>query len=112
VAETPQPATAVSGITRNVTVLVRPLVELSLARAIESTLNDTPGVESARLSSISGDSAVIHAVVGQGTSVVASLRQNLPVAFDVIESSDHAISIELADGHEVGDPATRIETES
>jgi hypothetical protein len=95
-----------------VTVLVRPLVELSLARAIESTLNDTPGVESARLSSISGDSAVIHAVVGQGTSVVASLRQNLPVAFDVIESSDHAISIELADGHEVGDPATRIETES
>ena len=98
--------------TRDVTVSVRPLVELSLARAVESTLADTEGVESAKLTSISGDSAVVHAVVGQGISVVASLRQNLPVAFDVIESSDHAISIELAEAREPGEPATDMETES
>jgi hypothetical protein len=81
---------------RNVTVLVRPLVDLSLARAVERSLAETDGVESARLSSLSGDSAVIEAVVGPGVSVVSSLRRSLPVAFDVTESSDHAISLELA----------------
>jgi len=81
---------------RNVTVLVRPLIDLSLARAVEACLTETDGVESARLSSLSGDSAVIEAVVGPGVSVVSSLRRTLPVAFDVTESSDHAISIELA----------------
>lgn len=39
---------------------------------------------------------MIEAVVGPGVSVVSSLRRTLPVAFDVTESSDHAISLELA----------------
>jgi hypothetical protein len=81
---------------RNVTILIRPLIDLSLARAVETCLTETEGVESARLSSLSGDSAVIEAVVGPGVSVVSSLRRTLPVAFDVTESSDHAISLELA----------------
>jgi hypothetical protein len=84
---------------------VRPLVDVGLARAIEDSLSDTEGIESARLSSLSGDSAVIQALVSPGISVVNTLRRRLPVAFDVIESSDHAISIELATSDEVHNPA-------
>jgi hypothetical protein len=103
-ASTPQPPapvgdagnTAVSGPVRDVTVTVRPLTDVGLARAVENSLSETDGIESARLTSLTGDSAIIHAVVGSGVSVVRTLRQTLPVAFDVIESSDHAVSIELA----------------
>jgi hypothetical protein len=75
---------------------VKPLVDVALARAIENSLADTDGIESARLASLSGDSAVIQALVAPGVSVVNTLRRRLPVAFDVTESSDYAISIELA----------------
>jgi hypothetical protein len=80
------------------------LVDISLARAIETSLSDTDGIESARLSSLSGDSAVIRALVAPGVSVVNTLRRRLPVAFDVTESSDHAISIELATSDEDHSP--------
>lgn len=95
-AEILPPVTKRVAAPRNVTILVRPLIDLSLARAVETCLAETDGVESARLSSLSGDSAVIEAIVGPGVSVVSSLRRALPVAFDVTESSDHAISLELA----------------
>jgi hypothetical protein len=93
-------AVAPSGPPWEVLLSVRPLVDVGLARAIESSLNETDGIESARLMSLSGDSAVIQALVASGVSVVNTLRRRLPVAFDVTESSDHAISIELARAEE------------
>jgi hypothetical protein len=90
------PAAAASGAPREVTLTVRPLVDVELTRAIETSLADTEGIESARLASLSGDSAVIQALVAPGVSVVQTLRRRLPVAFDVTESSDNAISISLA----------------
>jgi hypothetical protein len=87
---------------REVTVNVRPLTDVSLARAVESSLQETDGIMSARLTSLSGDAAVIHTVAAPGVSVVRTLRRTLPVAFDVTESSDHAISIELALRQEPG----------
>jgi hypothetical protein len=106
------PSAAPPGAPREVSLTVRPLVDVSLARAIENSLSDTDGIESARLSSLSGDSAVIQALVAPGVSVVNTLRRQLPVAFDVTESSDHAISIELATSYDDHDPAqTEPETE-
>jgi hypothetical protein len=76
--------------------VVRPLLDLSLARAVESSLSETAGIESARLTSLSGDSAVIDTMVSPGVSVISTLRQSLPVAFDVTDSSENSVTIELA----------------
>jgi hypothetical protein len=84
------------GAPRSLSVVVRPLLDLSLARAVESSLAGTEGVESARLTSLSGDSAVIDAEVSPGVSVITALRRSLPVAFDVTDSTDSSVTIELA----------------
>jgi hypothetical protein len=81
---------------RNLSVVVRPLLDLSLARAVESSLGDTDGIENVRLTSLSGDSAVIDAQVSPGVSVISALRQKLPFAFDVTDSTDSSVTIELA----------------
>ncbi len=84
------------GSARPFTVVVRPLVDLSLAKAVESSLSDAGGIDQVRLRALSGDSAVIDASVSSGVSVVSALRRGLPVAFDVTEADEHSVSIELA----------------
>jgi len=102
----PQTAAAVEAAPVNVTnpgssprpftVVVRPLVDLSLARAVESSLSRADGIDQVRLRALSGDSAVIDASVSPGVSVVSALRRGLPVAFDVTEADEDSVSIELA----------------
>jgi len=95
-AETPLHVDAPGGAPKAVTVVVRPLVDLSLARAVEASLADTDGIEHVRLSALSGDSAVIDASVRPGVSVVNALRRGLPVAFDVTGAEPHLVTIQLA----------------
>ncbi len=84
------------GSPRPYTVVVRPLFDLSLAKAVESTLSDSDGIDQVRLRALSGDAAVIDASVAPRVSVVSALRRGLPVAFDVTESDESSVSIELA----------------
>ncbi|MCB0859526.1 MAG: hypothetical protein KDB54_02635 [Solirubrobacterales bacterium] len=79
-----------------VRVIVRPLHDLSLARVVEDALANTEGVEEASLRELRGDSATIDTKVGEGVSLITSLRRKLPVAFDVTESSSDSVTIALA----------------
>ncbi|MCB8916150.1 MAG: hypothetical protein H6532_10005 [Thermoleophilales bacterium] len=79
-----------------VRVIVRPLHDLSLARVVEDALANTEGVEEASLRELRGDSATIDTKVGDGVSLISSLRRKLPVAFDVTESSSDSVTIALA----------------
>ena len=79
-----------------VSVIVRPLHDLSLARVVEDALANTEGVEEASLRELRGDSATIDTKVGEGVSLITSLRRKLPVAFDVTESSSNSVTIALA----------------
>ncbi|MBN8866935.1 MAG: hypothetical protein J0H98_05240 [Solirubrobacterales bacterium] len=79
-----------------VRVIVRPLHDLSLARVVEDALANTEGVEEASLRELRGDSATIDTKVGDGVSLISSLRRKLPVAFDVTESSKDSVTIALA----------------
>ncbi len=85
---------------KQVTVVVEPLVDLSLARAVETSALDADGIEEVRLRALSGDSAMIDASVKPGVSVISALRRSLPVAFDVTEAE------ELGD-HRDGPPGVR-----
>jgi len=80
----------------DVQVIVRPLHDLSLARVVEDALANTEGVEEASLRELRGDSATIDTKVADGVSIIASLRRQLPVAFDVTESSSDSVTIALA----------------
>lgn len=80
----------------DVQVIVRPLHDLSLARVVEDALANTEGVEEASLRELRGDSATIDTKVGEGVSLISSLRRKLPVAFDVTESSSDSVTIALA----------------
>lgn len=80
----------------DVRVIVRPLHDLSLARVVEDALANTEGVEEASLRELRGDSATIDTKVGDGVSLISSLRRKLPVAFDVTESSSDSVTIALA----------------
>ncbi len=80
----------------DVRVIVRPLHDLSLARVVEDALANTEGVEGASLRELRGDSATIDTKVGDGVSLISSLRRKLPVAFDVTESSNDSVTIALA----------------
>lgn len=80
----------------DVRVVVRPLHDLSLARVVEDALANTEGVEEASLRELRGDSATIDTKVGDGVSLISSLRRKLPVAFDVTESSSDSVTIALA----------------
>ncbi len=93
---TPLSVSGPGGSPRPFTVVVRPLVDLSLAKAVESSLSDADGIDQVRLRALSGDSAVIDASVSRGVSVVSALRRGLPVAFDVTEADEGSVSIELA----------------
>jgi hypothetical protein len=93
---TAMPEVGSAGAPRGLSVVVRPLLDLGLARAVESTLGDSEGIENVRLTSLSGDSAVIDAQVSPGVSVLSALRRGLPVAFDVTDSTDNSVTIELA----------------
>lgn len=77
-------------------VIVRPLRDLSLARAVETSLAGSEGVERATLRELRGDSATIDVKAGEGFSVAGALRRHLPVAFDVTESDDRSVTIALA----------------
>ncbi len=79
-----------------VSVVVRPLHDLSLARVVEDALANTEGVTEASLTELRGDSATIDTKVGEGVSLISSLRRKLPVAFDVTESSSDSVTIALA----------------
>jgi hypothetical protein len=81
---------------RDVSVIVQPLSDLSLARVVERALAETEGVESSSLRELSGDSAVIDTRVDEGVSLIGSLRRKLPVAFDVTESDQGSFTIALA----------------
>ena len=70
--------------------------DLSLARAVETSLAASEGVERATLRELRGDSATIDVKADQGFSVAGALRRHLPVAFDVTESGDRLVTIALA----------------
>lgn len=79
-----------------VRVIVSPLRDLSLARAVESSLAQSEGIEQATLRELRGDSATIDVVAAGGVSVVGALRRQLPVAFDVTDSDERSVTIDLA----------------
>lgn len=77
-------------------VIVSPLNDLSFARAVESSLAASEGVEQAILRELRGDSATIDVRAGEDFSVLSSLRRQLPVAFDVTSSDERSVTIALA----------------
>ncbi|MGK2956631.1 MAG: hypothetical protein ACSLFI_13310 [Solirubrobacterales bacterium] len=81
---------------RDITVVIRPLRDLSMARIVEQALADTEGVESSTLRELRGDSATIETRVDEGVSLITSLRRRLPVAFDVTDSDRSSFTIALA----------------
>lgn len=83
-------------VDRNVSVIIRPLRDLGMARVVEQVLADTDGVERARLRELRGDSAVIDTRVDEGVSLISELRRRLPVAFDVTASDESSLTIALA----------------
>ncbi len=95
------PAAGLAGIPDSlpdgeIRVIVSPLRDLSLARAVESSLARSEGVEQATLRELRGDSATIDVRAGDGFSVLGSLRRHLPVAFDVTGSDERSVTIALA----------------
>ncbi len=81
---------------RDVSVMIKPLHDLSMARVVEQALVETEGVEKATLRELRGDSAVIDTRVDDGVSLISSLRRKLPVAFDVTDSDKGSFTIALA----------------
>ena len=81
---------------RNISVVIQPLRDLSMARIVEQALADTEGVESSTLRELRGDSATIETRVDEGVSLITSLRRRLPVAFDVTASDKGSFTIALA----------------
>lgn len=81
---------------RDVSVIIQPLHDLSLARVVEQALAETEGVEKSTLRELRGDSAVIDTRVDDGVSLITSLRRKLPVAFDVTDSDKGSFTIALA----------------
>jgi hypothetical protein len=81
---------------RDVSVIIQPLHDLSLARVVEQALAETEGVEKSTLRELRGDSAVIDTRVDEGVSLITSLRRKLPVAFDVTDSDKSSFTIALA----------------
>lgn len=77
-------------------VIVTPLRDLSLARAVESSLAQSDGIERATLRELRGDSAMIDVQAVDGVSVLGSLRRHLPVAFDVTGTDARSVTIALA----------------
>lgn len=83
-------------VERNVSVIIEPLNDLSLARVVEQALSETEGVESSTLRELRGNSAIIDARVDEGVSIISSLRRKLPVAFDVTDSDNGSFTIAMA----------------
>ena len=81
---------------RDVSVIIQPLNDLSLARVVEQALSETEGVETATLRELRGNSAIIDARVDDGVSIISSLRRKLPVAFDVTDSDNGSFTIAMA----------------
>lgn len=78
------------------TVIVKPVADLSMVRTIEGSLRDLDGVLSASLRELSAESAVIDTVIEGDFPLIKSLRQELPIAFDVVASDQHSCTIALA----------------
>lgn len=76
--------------------IVSPLRDLSLARAVETSLSQSEGIEHATLRELRGDSAIIDVRASEGVSVLGSLRRHLPVAFDVTGTDARSVTIALA----------------
>lgn len=74
-------------------VIVSPLNDVRFARAVESSLAASEGVEQATLRELRGDSATIDVRAGEDFSVLSSLRRRLPVAFDVTSSDERSVTI-------------------
>jgi len=81
---------------RDVSVIIQPLNDLSLARVVEQALSETEGVEHSKLRELRGNSAIIDARVDDGVSIISSLRRKLPVAFDVTDSDNGSFTIAMA----------------
>ena len=79
-----------------VDVVLTPLLDISLARAVVSALNESEGVKRAALREVRADAAVIDTAVDAGVSVVAVLRSRLPVSFKVADSDNRSVTIALA----------------
>lgn len=80
----------------SVDVVLAPLLDISLARAVESALNGSDEILRAALREVRSDAAVIDTAVKPGVSVVAVLRSRLPVSFKVVESDSGSVTIALA----------------
>ncbi len=94
-----------------VDVVLTPLLDISLARAVVSALNESEGVKRAALREVRADAAVIDTAVDPGVSVVAVLRSRLPVSFKVAESDSRSVTITLAQP-ENGNGEDSAETEA
>jgi hypothetical protein len=78
-----------------VDVILSPLLDISLARAVESTLGDSEGISAASLRELRSDAAIIATTVDPGVSVVGVLRKRLPVSFKVVDSDAESVTIAL-----------------
>jgi len=108
----PEPVDVDSSIgSEEVDVVLTPLLDISLARAVVSALNESEGVKRAALREVRADAAVIDTAVDPGVSVVAVLRSRLPVSFKVAESDSRSVTITLAQP-ENGNGEDSAETEA
>lgn len=93
----PEPVEVDSSIgSEAVDVVLTPLLDISLARAVVGALNESEGVKRAALREVRADAAVIDTAVDPGVSVVAVLRSRLPVSFKVADSDSRSVTISLA----------------
>ncbi len=83
--------------TSTVQVTIRPLNDVSRVRVVEEALTAIDGVESVSLQTLSGDTAELEAEIQENVSLIGGLRRNLPLAFDVSESSDSSFTLALAE---------------
>lgn len=92
-----------------VDVVLSPLLDISLARAIEKALDQSEEIKSAALREVRSDAAVISASIDSGVSVIAVLRSRLPISFSVIGSDAGSVTIALSQPAD-GDPDDSADT--
>ena len=92
-APVPQPEMADDGL--EMTVTVSPLPELAMAAVAETTLRGLPGVRQVKGVKREEDWAEFTLEVNPGTDLVSQMKAAMPVAFEVIESSPEAVSLNL-----------------
>jgi hypothetical protein len=101
--------------TQTISLTVSSLSNLTVVSVVEAALLRIPGVREVALRQLQGREAVLEVRLDEGTGLISGLRQSLPIAFDVTESSDQSLTISLsysaeqpqaANGGTTGTPVT------